>query len=171
MPRAYKVDKDNKYGRDSMNELILYQTEDGLARVQLRVIEGGVWLSQLEIAELFASSKQNVSLHVANILKEGELNPDSVVKESLTTAADVHCQTPCARGRECCHRWWVVQRVPEGLEPQLVVEQQADGAGAHLPHQRGEGLDLVQRAHIAHELRKACRSEVPPLALSSTSCA
>lgn len=82
------MDTDNKYGRDSMNELILYQTEDGLARVQLRVVEGGVWLSQLEIAELFASSKQNVSLHVANILKERELNPDSVVKESLTTAAD-----------------------------------------------------------------------------------
>ena len=71
-----------------MSELILYQTEDGLTRVQLRVVEGGVWLSQMEIAELFATTKQNVSLHLANVLKEGELTADSVVKESLTTAAD-----------------------------------------------------------------------------------
>lgn len=71
-----------------MSELIFYQTEDGLTRVQLRVVDGSVWLSQLEIAELFATSKQNVSLHVGNVLKEGELTADSVVKESLTTAAD-----------------------------------------------------------------------------------
>jgi hypothetical protein len=71
-----------------VSEMILYQTEDGLTRVQLRVVAGSVWLSQIEIAELFATTKQNVSLHVANILKEGELAVDSVVKESLTTAAD-----------------------------------------------------------------------------------
>lgn len=71
-----------------MSELILYQTEDGLTRVQLRVVDGSVWLSQLEIAELFATTKQNVSLHAANVLKEGELSADSVVKDSLTTAAD-----------------------------------------------------------------------------------
>jgi hypothetical protein len=71
-----------------MSDVILYQTEDGLTRVQLRVVDGSVWLSQLEIAELFATSKQNVSLHAANVLKEGELIADSVVKESLTTAAD-----------------------------------------------------------------------------------
>lgn len=71
-----------------MSELILYQTEDGLTRVQLRLVDGSVWLSQSEIAELFATSKQNVSLHAANVLKEGELSPHSVVKDSLTTAAD-----------------------------------------------------------------------------------
>lgn len=71
-----------------MSELILYQTEDGLIRVQLRVLEGGVWLSQVEIAALFATTKQNVSLHAANVLKEGELAANSVVKESLITAAD-----------------------------------------------------------------------------------
>ena len=71
-----------------MSELILYQTEDGLTRVQLRVVDGSVWLSQLEIAELFATTKQNVSLHAVNVLKEGELLADAVVKDSLTTAAD-----------------------------------------------------------------------------------
>jgi hypothetical protein len=70
------------------SELILYQTEDGQARVQLRARDGSVWLTQLEIAELFATTKQNVSLHIQNVLKEGELRRDSVVKESLTTAAD-----------------------------------------------------------------------------------
>lgn len=70
------------------SELILYRTEDGRAQIKLRAVGGSVWLSQLEIAGLFATSKQNVSLHVRNILKEGELAADSVVKESLTTAAD-----------------------------------------------------------------------------------
>ena len=71
-----------------MSELILYQTEDGKAEVRLRAEDGSVWLTQGEIAELFATTKQNVSLHAANILKEGELAEDSVVKESLTTATD-----------------------------------------------------------------------------------
>jgi len=70
------------------SELILYQTDDGRAKVQLRALEGSVWLSQLEVAELFATTKQNVSLHVRNILKERELKEGSVVKESLTTATD-----------------------------------------------------------------------------------
>jgi len=68
--------------------LILYQTDDGLARVQLRSADGSVWLTQLEIAELFATTKQNVSLHAKNIFSEGELAADRAVKESLTTAAD-----------------------------------------------------------------------------------
>ena len=69
-------------------EVILYRTDDGKALVQLRAMGGSVWLSQMEIGELFATTKQNVSLHIRNILKEGELTADSVVKESLTTAAD-----------------------------------------------------------------------------------
>jgi hypothetical protein len=69
-------------------ELILYQTEDGLARVKLRAFDGTVWLSQLEIAELFLTTKQNVSLHARNVLEAGELVENAVVKNSLTTAAD-----------------------------------------------------------------------------------
>lgn len=71
-----------------MSGLILYRTEDGQAEINLRAYDGTAWLTQLEIAELFATSKQNASLHIANILKEGELEAASVVKESLTTAAD-----------------------------------------------------------------------------------
>jgi hypothetical protein len=72
----------------SEGELILYNTDDGAATIGLRAIDGTVWLTQLEMAELFDTSKQNVSLHINNILSEGELAAESVVKESLTTAAD-----------------------------------------------------------------------------------
>ena len=71
-----------------MSELILYTSEDGQAQLYLWAEGGTVWLSQLEIAELFKITKQNVSLHAKNIFEDGELRHDSVVKESLTTAAD-----------------------------------------------------------------------------------
>jgi len=72
----------------STGEIILYQTEDGLTKVNLRAIDGTVWLTQLEIAQLFDTSKQNVSLHLQNVFDQYELSKHSVVKESLTTAAD-----------------------------------------------------------------------------------
>ncbi len=64
-------------------ELVLYPTEDGTARFYLRTDGGSVWLSQLELAELFQTTKQNISLHIKNILAEGEL-PEATVKEYLT---------------------------------------------------------------------------------------
>ena len=69
-------------------EIILYQSDDGLTRVQLRAMDGSAWLTQLEIAALFQTTKQNVSLHTRNILAEGVLDAGAVVKQSLTTAAD-----------------------------------------------------------------------------------
>ncbi len=71
-----------------MSQLILYTSEDGQSQVQLRTAIGTVWLTQLEMAELFNASKQNISLHLKNLFDDGELHEDSVVKESLTTAAD-----------------------------------------------------------------------------------
>lgn len=78
----------NGYGDSMSDELILYRSDDGRTEVQLRAGEGSAWLTQLEMAELFDTTKQNVSLHIKNILEEGELPERSVVKESLTTAAD-----------------------------------------------------------------------------------
>jgi len=72
----------------NQGDLIIYRTEDGQAEVLLRTMDGSVWLSQGEMAELFATTKQNISLHIKNILKEGELPEASVVKEYLTTAED-----------------------------------------------------------------------------------
>ncbi|HSX26209.1 MAG TPA: virulence RhuM family protein [Chlamydiales bacterium] len=68
-------------------ELILYITEDGKTSVHLKTQEGTVWLTQMEIADLFQTTKQNISLHIKNILLTNEL-PESVVKDNLTTAAD-----------------------------------------------------------------------------------
>ena len=71
-----------------MNDLILYTTGDGRSQITLRAQEQTVWLTQLEMAELFDATKQNISLHLKNIFEDGELDTDSVVKESLTAAAD-----------------------------------------------------------------------------------
>jgi hypothetical protein len=67
-----------------MSELILYTSDDGNTRIHLRMEGETIWLSQLEIAELFQTTKQNVSLHAKNIFADGELRPEATVKESLT---------------------------------------------------------------------------------------
>jgi hypothetical protein len=71
-----------------MSEIVIYTTEDGLNRIELRVAQGTVWLTQMEIADLFATTKQNVSLHISNILEDGELNQTASVKESLTVQTE-----------------------------------------------------------------------------------
>jgi len=70
------------------SELILYTSEDGNTRLDLRLEGQTVWLTQLEIAELFQTSKQNVSLHARNIFEDGELSPEATVKKSLTVQSE-----------------------------------------------------------------------------------
>jgi hypothetical protein len=72
----------------SEQNLIIYNTEDGKASVALYAKDGDVWMNQQQLAELFDTSVPNVSMHISNILKESELQQDSVVKNYLTTAAD-----------------------------------------------------------------------------------
>lgn len=76
--------------KDSMpkDEVLLYQTDDGKTRIDVRLQGETVWLTQTQMTELFQTTKQNVSLHLRNVFDEGELIKDSVVKESLTTASD-----------------------------------------------------------------------------------
>lgn len=69
-------------------DVILYNSEDGRSEMRLRLAEGTVWLSQAEMAELFQTTKQNVSLHLKTIFRDGELAEEAVVKDYLTTAAD-----------------------------------------------------------------------------------
>ncbi len=69
------------------NEIIIYQPDETL-RLDVQVGEDTVWLSQAQMVELFQTTKQNISLHINNIFKEGELNAISVVKDYLTTASD-----------------------------------------------------------------------------------
>jgi hypothetical protein len=72
----------------SKSELILYQTEDNRIRIEVRLENETVWLTQAQMAELFQTTIPNVSMHIRNILAEGELQASSVIKEFLTTAAD-----------------------------------------------------------------------------------
>ncbi len=65
------------------DEIILYQPDETLS-LNVRVEDESVWLTQAQMSELFQSSKQNVSLHIRNIYKEGELEEDSTIKEYLT---------------------------------------------------------------------------------------
>ena len=71
-----------------MNDLILYTTDDGKSQIQLRADLGTVWLTQLEMAELFDATKQNISLHLKNIIEDGELDAAATIKESLTVQTE-----------------------------------------------------------------------------------
>ena len=69
-------------------EIILYQTENGNTKIEVVLEEETVWLNQNQMTDLFQTTKQNISLHINNIFREGELSKDAVVKEYLTTADD-----------------------------------------------------------------------------------
>lgn len=73
---------------NDQQNIIIYRTADGRASVALFAKDGKIWLNQQQMTELFATSKPNISMHIAKILKEKELNEISVVKYFLTTAAD-----------------------------------------------------------------------------------
>lgn len=73
---------------NAAQDLIIYSTDDGKTSVTLLSRDGQVWLNQQLLAELFDTSKQSISYHISNILNEGELDRNSVVKEFLTTATD-----------------------------------------------------------------------------------
>lgn len=67
-----------------MSDVLIYTTDDGVTKVDLRLDQGTVWLTQQQIATLFEATKQNISLHLKNIFAEGELAEKATVKESLT---------------------------------------------------------------------------------------
>jgi len=71
-----------------MDQLIIYNTQDGKSSVALYTQDGEVWMNQNQLAELFDTSKQNISLHITNIIEDSELHENSVSKDYLTTATD-----------------------------------------------------------------------------------
>ena len=75
-------------GDEQRAEIILYQSDGANVPVQVRYMDETLWMPQKEIAELFGTTKQTISYHMANIFKEGELTKEAVVKEILTTASD-----------------------------------------------------------------------------------
>lgn len=65
------------------NEIIFYQDEKSTTKIEVRIEDETVWLSQAQMVDLFSSTKQNISLHINNIYREKELSFDSTVKEYL----------------------------------------------------------------------------------------
>ena len=69
-------------------EFLLYQTEDGQTRIEVRMTDETVWLNLMQMSELFGRDKSVISRHIRNLFEEGELQRDSVVANLATTAAD-----------------------------------------------------------------------------------
>ena len=70
------------------NELLIYEDQDGVTKIEAKYSEENIWLTQNQLAEIYKTTKQNISLHINNILRDKELSEESVVKNSLTTASD-----------------------------------------------------------------------------------
>ena len=125
-------------------EFLLYETEDGRTRVECRFVADTLWLAQAGMADLFQTSKQNIAKHLKAIFAEGELAPDSVVNQWLTTAADgknyrvvyynldailaVGYRVRSPRGTQ--FRRWATERLREYLVKGFTLD---DEWGAHGP--------------------------------------
>ena len=70
------------------NEILIYQTEDGHTKIDVKLEGETVWLTQAQLCELYQTSKSNISEHIKHIFEEGELEENAVVRKFRTTAAD-----------------------------------------------------------------------------------
>ncbi len=70
------------------NEILIYQTEDGHTKIDVKFENETVWLTQAQLCELYQTSKSNISEHIKHIFEEEELDEESVVRKFRTTAAD-----------------------------------------------------------------------------------
>jgi hypothetical protein len=71
------------------SQFLVYQAEDGQIKIDVRLEEETVWLTQQQMADLFQTAKQNISLHIQNIYEEGELVPEATVKKYLTVRSEL----------------------------------------------------------------------------------
>lgn len=85
---ALMSDTNGDMSMASAGELVMFRMDDGATRIEVRLVDETVWLTQAQMVELFQSSKANVSEHIRNVFAEGELEEDSVVRKFRTTAAD-----------------------------------------------------------------------------------
>ena len=65
------------------NQIVIYQTEDGQTQIDVRMENDTVWLTQAQMAELFQKTPQNITMHIRNVYKEGELDMSATCKENL----------------------------------------------------------------------------------------
>ncbi len=73
---------------ENYGEIIIYQTEDGLTKLEVKMENDTIWLTQAQLVELYQSSKANVSEHITHIFEEGELVKEAVVRKFRTTASE-----------------------------------------------------------------------------------
>ena len=73
---------------EKLGEILIYQTENGLTDIEVKMQDETVWLTQQQLVELYQSSKSNVSEHIKHIFEEGELDEEAVVRKFRTTASD-----------------------------------------------------------------------------------
>ncbi|MFH1564090.1 MAG: hypothetical protein ABIF11_11855 [Nitrospirota bacterium] len=74
--------------KNNKSELIIYQTEDGQTRLQVKMEDETVWLTQKQMAELFQKDVRTINEHIQNIFNEGELSAEAVIRKFRITAAD-----------------------------------------------------------------------------------
>lgn len=82
------TDIHNNSADKTQGEIIIYQTDDGDTKIDVRFVDETLWLTQSQLCELYQTSKSNISEHIKHIFEEGELDRDAVVREFRTTAAD-----------------------------------------------------------------------------------
>ena len=70
------------------SEILIYQSENGMTRIDVKIVDETVWLTQAQLCELYQTSKSNVSEHIKHIFEEGELDQESVVRKFRTTGTD-----------------------------------------------------------------------------------
>lgn len=82
------ADKDTLSTSENQGEIVIYQTDDGDTKIDVRFVDETVWLTQTQLCELYQTSKSNISEHIKHIFEEGELDEISVVRKFRTTASD-----------------------------------------------------------------------------------
>lgn len=78
----------NKEIKNDNGEILIYNTEDGLTKIDVHFVDETVWLSQAQLCKLYQTSKSNISEHIKHIFEEGELSEESVVRNFRTTSSD-----------------------------------------------------------------------------------
>ncbi|MBR1599347.1 MAG: virulence RhuM family protein [Lachnospiraceae bacterium] len=73
---------------DTQGDIVIYQSQDGITKIDVRIVDETVWLTQAQLVELYQSSKSNISEHIKHIFEDGELEENTVVRKFRTTAND-----------------------------------------------------------------------------------
>ena len=159
---------------EQKSEIVLYQPE-GSVSLEVRLENETVWLTQQQMSELFQTTKQNISLHTGNIFKEKELDRDSVVKESFTTASDgksyrtkyynldviisVGYRVKSQRGTQ--FRQWANKVLKEYMLKGYSINQKLDSLEKRIDNRLREHDSEIQR--LSNQVDFFVRHSLPPI--------